>query len=185
MSLPQLLTDYGYLAVFVGSLLEGETILVLAGFAAYQGYLSLSTVVALAFCGGAIGDQIYFFLGRRHGKALLRRFPRLSGTAQRVNRLLMRFHEGLIIGVRFMYGVRILGPIVIGMSEVPAWRFVLFNAIGAALWAVTITSLGFVFGHALQLLLAEAEQYEAVALLAIVGIALLLGVVHWLRPDGR
>lgn len=185
MSLPQLLTDYGYLAVFVGSLLEGETILVLAGFAAHRGYLSLPWIVALAFCGGAMGDQIYFFLGRRYGEALLRRFPRLVSPAQRVNRLLLRFHEGLIISVRFMYGLRILGPILIGMSDVPAWRFVLFNAIGAAIWAVSITALGFVFGHALQLLLADAEQYEAVALLLIVGIALLVGFVHWLRSHGK
>jgi membrane protein DedA with SNARE-associated domain len=185
VSLPQLLTDYGYLAVFVGSLLEGETILVLAGFAAHQGYLSLYLVVVLASCGGAMGDQIYFFLGRRHGKALLRRYPRLSGPAQRFNRLLMRFHEGLIVGVRFMYGLRILGPIVIGMSEVPAWRFVVFNAIGAVIWAVTITALGFLFGHALQLLLAEVEQYESVAIVVIVGVPLLLGLVHWLRSDGK
>lgn len=56
MSLPQLLTDYGYLAVFVASLLEGKTILVLAGFAAHQDPLSLHWVVLLACCGGTIGD---------------------------------------------------------------------------------------------------------------------------------
>jgi membrane protein DedA with SNARE-associated domain len=84
-----------------------------------------------------------------------------------------------------MYGLRILGPIVIGMSEVPAWRFVVFNAIGAVIWAVTITALGFLFGHALQLLLAEVEQYESVAIVVIVGVPLLLGLVHWLRSDGK
>ena len=181
MSLPQVLTDYGYLAVFVGSLLEGETVLVLAGFAAHQGYLSWNWIVVLAFCGGTIGDQIYFFLGRRYGEALLRRFPRFMSQAERVNRLVLRFHEALIVGVRFMYGLRILGPIIIGMSEVAAWRFVVFNTIGAAIWAVTITTVGFQFGHAVQLLLTEVEQYEAVAILLIVGIALLLGFARWLR----
>jgi len=75
-----------------------------------------------------------------------------------------------------MYGVRILGPIVIGMSDVPAWRFIAFNAIGAAIWAASVTTLGFLFGQALQLLLAEAEQYEAAALALILGIGLLLGL---------
>ena len=185
MSLPQLLTDYGYWAVFVGSLLEGETILILAGFAAHRGYLSLYMVIVLAFCGGTLGDQIYFFVGRRNGVALLRRFPRLAGPAERVNRLLLRYHEVLIIGVRFMYGVRILGPIVIGMSELPAWRFVLFNAIGAAIWAVVITGLGFLFGRAMQVLLVEAQQYEEMAFLVIVAIALLLGFIHWLRAGRK
>jgi membrane protein DedA with SNARE-associated domain len=184
VSLPQLLTDYGYLAVFVGSLLEGETVLLLAGYAAHQGYLSLQWVVLLAFCGGTLGDQVFFHLGRRYGGALLRRFPRLARPAQRVDRLLLRFHAALIVGVRFMYGLRILGPIVIGMSGVPARRFMLFNALGAAVWAVLVTVLGFLFGRALQLLLADAEQYEAIALLLLVGLGTLLGLVHWIlaRP---
>jgi len=186
MSLPQFLTDYGYLAVFVGSLLEGETILVLAGFAAHQGYLSPQWIVALAFLGGTIGDQFYFFLGRRFGDALLLRFPTLVGPAARVNRLLLRYHEALIVGVRFMYGLRIIGPIVIGISEVPAWRFVFFNAVGAAIWALVFTSLGFVFGKFMQLVLVEVEQYEALALALIVGIALLVGLVHRvLSRDGK
>ena len=89
MSLAQLLADYGYLAVFIGCLLEGETILVLAGFAAQQGLLSLPIVVTLAFVGGTLGDQIFFFIGKRYGESLLRRLPRFTSTAQRVNRLLV------------------------------------------------------------------------------------------------
>jgi membrane protein DedA with SNARE-associated domain len=185
MSLPQFLADYGYLAVFAGSLLEGETILVLAGFAAHQGYLSLQWIVVLAFCGGTIGDQFYYFLGRRFGDALLLRLPRLVSPAARVSRLLLRYHEALIVGVRFMYGLRILGPIVIGMSKVAAWRFVFFNAIGAAIWALTFTTLGFMFGHFMQLLIVEVEQYEAIALAFIVGIALLVGLVHRLRARDK
>jgi membrane protein DedA with SNARE-associated domain len=148
MAVPQLLADYGYLAVFAGSLLEGETILVLAGFAAHQGHLSLPWVVAVAFCGGTLGDQIFFFAGRRYGDSLLRRLPRLARNAERVNRLLLRHHAGLIVGVRFMYGMRIIGPIVIGMSQVSARRFLLFNLLGAALWSVAVAGVGFFFGHA-------------------------------------
>ena len=185
MTLPQFLTDYGYLAVFVGSLLEGETILVLAGFAAHQGYLSLPWVVLLAICGGTLGDQVYFLVGRRFGSSLVQRFPRMTSPAQRVNRLLMRFHEALIIGVRFMYGLRIVGPMVIGMSDVPAWRFAVFNAIGAVAWAVAISAIGYLFGHALQSLLVAADQYEAVAVLVIVAFGLLLAFAHWVRTRRR
>jgi membrane protein DedA with SNARE-associated domain len=64
MPFTQLLADHGYLAVLIGSLLEGETILVLAGFAAHQGHLSLPLVLAIAFVGGTFGDQIFFWLGR-------------------------------------------------------------------------------------------------------------------------
>jgi len=69
IDLPQLLSQYGYLAVFVGALLEGESILLLAGYAANGGYLSFWIVVAIAFFGATLGDQMFFFLGRRYGTA--------------------------------------------------------------------------------------------------------------------
>ena len=185
MSLPELITRYGYVAVFVGSVLEGETILVLAGFAAYQGYLSLPWVVVLAFAGGTLGDQVYFFVGRKYGKALLRRVPRLAGPAERVKRLIQRYHAGLIVGVRFMYGLRLIGPMVIGMSHVPPWRFVLFNVIGAAIWAVAVTGVGFLFGETLKVFLAGVQHFEEVALLSIVATAGVLALVRWLRWGRR
>ncbi|MGH8353172.1 MAG: DedA family protein [Pseudomonas sp.] len=181
MTLTQLVADYGYLAVFVGAVLEGETILVLAGFAAHQGYLSFPLVVAIALCGGALGDQVCFFIGRRYGGALLSRFPQLNPGAQRVNRLLLRYHAGVIVGVRFMYGLRIVGPIAIGMSEVPAWRFILFNLIGAAIWAPLIAGAGYLFGQTLQWLFADIKRYEEAALLLIISVALVFGLLRRLR----
>jgi len=181
MSLPGLLADYGYLAVFIGCLLEGETILVLAGFAAQQGLLSLPVVVALAFVGGTLGDQIFFFIGKRYGESLLLRLPRFTSTAQRVNRLLLRYHAWLIVGVRFMYGLRIAGPIVIGMSDVPRLRFLGFNLLGAAIWAVLVTAIGYVFGHSLQWLLKDLEHFEEAGVVLIIGIAVVISVVHRLR----
>ena len=185
MSLPQLLADYGYIGVFAGSLLEGETVLILAGFAAHQGHLSLSWVIAVAFCGGTLGDQIFFFIGRHYGESLLRRLPRLARSAERVNRLLLRHHAGLIVGVRFMYGLRIAGPIVIGMSQVSARRFLLFNLLGAAIWAVAIAGIGFFFGHALQWLLIDLDRVEWVGALVIVGVACLVAVAHRIFAASR
>jgi membrane protein DedA with SNARE-associated domain len=181
MTLHHLLADYGYLAVLAGSLLEGETILVLAGFAAHQGHLSLPWVIAVAFFGGMMGDQIFFFIGWRYGDALLRRLRRLAANAERVNRLLMQHHAWLIIGVRFMYGVRIVGPIVIGMSDVSARRFLIFNLIGAAIWAVAVAGAGYLFGHTLKWLLADFARYEVIGLLIILMLACLVAVAHQWR----
>ena len=185
MSLPGLLADYGYIAVFIGCLLEGETILVLAGYAAQQGLLSLPVVVALAFVGGTLGDQGFFFIGRHYGVALLRRFPSFTSAALRVNRLLLRHHAWLIVGVRFMYGLRIPGPIVIGMSDVPAARFLAFNVLGAAIWAVLVTGVGYVFGQSLHWLMADLVKYEEAGVLAIIGVAVLITVVHRLLAGRR
>lgn len=180
MTLAQLLADYGYLAVFCGTVLEGESILLLAGFAAHQGYLSWPLVVLLALCGGTLGDQLFFWLGRRYNTALLRRLPAGEQRAEQVNHLLLRYDAGVIIGVRFMYGLRLIGPIVIGMSRVPAWRFVCFNLLGAAIWAPLIAGIGFLFGQSLQWLFADLERYQEAVLLAV--IALLIAgklLLHW------
>ncbi len=183
MSLTQLLAEYGYLAVFVGALLEGETVLLLAGFAAHQGYLSLPLVSVIAMGGGTLGDQAYFFLGRRYGESLLRRFPRWGPRVRRVEHMLLRYHAGLIVAVRFMYGLRVVGPIAIGMSGLPAWRFVLFNLLGAALWAPLVAGAGYLFGQTLQWLFADLKRYEEWVLLTmIVGY---LGFSAWRRLLGR
>lgn len=182
MTLADLVAHYGYGAVFAGSLLEGETILLLAGAAAQKGYLSFIAVVAIAFCAGTLGDQILFAVGRRHGAALLRRYPRLAARAAPAQQLIRRHQTWLIVGVRFMYGLRLIGPVVIGMSEVPVRRFVLLNLLGAAVWAPLVVGVGYLFGHALDWLFAGIERFEFIALGVV---AIVLGAValwRWLRP---
>jgi membrane protein DedA with SNARE-associated domain len=178
MTLQQMLSDYGYLAVFIGCLLEGETILVLAGFAAHQGYLSLPVVMLIALVGGTLGDQMFFFIGRYWGAALLGRVRWLAKRAPAVNRLMLKYDAALIVGVRFMYGLRIAGPIVIGMSDVRKRRFLLFNVIGAAIWSVLIPGAGYLFGQSLQLLLVDVEKYEGVAAVLLIALAVGAGLLH-------
>ncbi|MBF0425168.1 MAG: DedA family protein [Magnetococcales bacterium] len=179
MTLSQLLSEYGYWAVLIGSLLEGETILVLAGLAAFQGYLSYPLIVVIAFVGGTAGDQFYFHLGRHYGTPLLGRFPALAARAGPVNRLIVRYNTALIVGVRFMYGIRIAGPIIIGMSDVDARRFLLLNVLGAAIWAVIVPGFGYLFGPTLNWLLADIPRYEEAAFVVLIGVVALVGVGRW------
>ncbi len=175
VTMANLVAQYGYAAVFVGTLLEGETILVLAGFAAQQGYLQLQWVILIALVGGFLGDQCYFWLGRRHGSWVLTRFPRLVPVFERANQLIERYHEVLIVGIRFLYGLRTVGPMALGMSAVLAWRFMVFNALGAVIWAIGIGSAGYLFGEALTLLLNDLKKLEELLLFAI----LIGGVGVW------
>ena len=180
MTLAQFIAQYGYGAVFVGTLLEGETILLLAGIAAHKGYLSFPLVVAVAVAGGALGDQILFAVGRRYGRALLRRYPRLEVRAAPVGRLIERHQSALIVGVRFLYGMRLVGPFAIGMSGVSRSRFLVLNLLGAAIWAPLFIGLGKVFGHTIGWLLADLGRYEWVASLALVAVlAIAAGVHRW------
>ena len=179
MSFSGLIADYGYVALFAGTLLEGETLLILAGFAAHQGYLQLPWVIGIALLGGFLGDQIYFWLGRRHGAWVLSHFPRFAPVFERAHTLIERYHEVLIVGIRFLYGLRTVGPLAFGMSEVQAWRFMLFNALGAAIWAVCVGSAGYLFGQALELWLHDLKRVEEALLFAILFVS--LAIWGWRR----
>ena len=97
MTLGTFLASYGYLALWLGTFLEGETILVLGGVAAHQGYLKLTGVILAAFAGSFMGDQLFFFLGRRHSDYILRKRPGWQHSIDRVNLLLARFENTTIL----------------------------------------------------------------------------------------
>jgi membrane protein DedA with SNARE-associated domain len=182
MTLTEFVTTYGYLAVLAGALLEGESILLLAGFAAHQGMLSLPLVLLIAFVGGTVGDQGFFWLGRRWGGRLLERYPVLRLRTARVATLLQRWDAALVFGVRFMYGLRIAGPIAMGALGVSRARFFCFNMLGAAVWAVLVGGAGYLMGETLQMILGEIEGYESAVLWGIAGsVALFFALKRVLR----
>lgn len=169
-------SSHGYLAVFVGTLLEGETILIAAGFAAHSGLLKWPLVVLIAMLGGTLGDQLAFLLGRWKGDVLIERFPGLARHKPRVHELLERHAVIFILSVRFLYGLRIAGPILLGSSRVPVLRFAMLNMIGAALWAATITGAGYGFGLAIETFFTNLKRFEEIILVTI----LALGALFWL-----
>jgi membrane protein DedA with SNARE-associated domain len=176
MDLSGLIEDHGYLGLVLGSFVEGETFVLLAGFAAYRGYLSLPLVIVVATLMNFAWDQFYFWIGRRHGSWVLRRFASLQ---EKINRMLARLERhdiAFIIAVRFLYGFRIAGPIAIGMSKVPWPRFFALNLLGAVLWAVLFAGLGYVFGNAMELVLENVRRYEGWLFAALAGV----GTIVWL-----
>jgi membrane protein DedA with SNARE-associated domain len=181
IDLPRLIDTYGYAAVLVGAFLEGETILALAGLAAYRDYLDFRIVVVLALVAGFAGDQFYFWLGRRKGQQILQRFPNAQQRADRFDALLARWHAPLIVAIRFMYGFRIVGPVLLGMGRVPAWKFMVFNFIGAAIWAPLIAGLGYLFGNVIEALLDDLRDVELLAFAALVLLGLASFLVHHIR----
>lgn len=169
MSLEQLVATYGYPVLLGGAVLEGETVVAIAGYLAHRGYLALPWVVAVAACGAFLGDQFYFYLGRRHGDAVLQRFPSLRAYVGRATRLIERYRIGAIFFIRFMYGVRTVGPIVFGMSRVPWHLYLALNLVSAVVWACLIAGAGYALGQAVELLLHDIRHYEWMLVLLLAG----------------
>jgi len=185
LTLEHLIDSDGYLALVAGTFLEGETILVLGGVAAKLGYLRLPWVIVSAFVGTLMSDQLFFFMGRWQGQALLLKHPHWNSRAQRVHRMLERHRIPIIIGFRFVYGFRTITPFVLGMSRVPAVEFIAFNIVGAAAWASAIACLGYAFGKAMELLLGDIRHYEKWILLSVIAAGSIIWLLHLAANNKR
>ena len=181
MDVGHLLANYGYLALFIGTLLEGETVLILAGVAAQQGYLSYPVVVLTAFIGGAIGDQTFFFVGRHYGAALLDRFPRWKWKARKIHMMMKRYNAAIILLIHFMYGLRTVGPAVLGTGKIPAWKFAVYNLLSVAIWAVVVGGLGMLFGGTVELIMHKAKQYQLLVMVAAGLVITAVLLYRWRR----
>jgi membrane protein DedA with SNARE-associated domain len=176
MPLEKMVSNYGYIAIVIGTFLEGETILVLGGFLAHRGYLHLPWVIASAFAGTFAGDQLFFFLGRFKGTKWLEKRPEWKRRSARAFQLLKKHQLWVILGFRFIYGVRTITPFVIGASGIRPLRFLALNGSGAVVWALGVGILGFLLGETLQLILGEVKRFE----LIVLGVLAVIGLTIWL-----
>ena len=178
-----LIETHGYWLLVLGCMIEGETALVLAGFAAFRGYMDWRAVLVMAITVSFSIELILFWLGRRHGGAMAARFPIIDRQARRIHRLIDCYPNLSIIGVRFAYGLRTAGPILIGGSRVSSTRFFALSLVGTVVWAAGFVLVGWVFGEAATAMLRQIVRYEGglVAALAFSALAALSLRSLWLR----
>ncbi len=169
---------YGYPALFIGSILEGDTFVVVAAILATRGYLSLPMVICVAFLGTFAADQFFFTLGKTQGRSFLDKRPSWQPGVDKVKTLLDRYSLLMVVGFRFVYGLRTVAPFVIGMSGFSTPRFILLNAFGAMVWAVVLAVGGYAFGHVLEAFLGDMQQYEMWIFLILALVALGLWLYH-------
>ncbi len=175
--LQQFLHDFGYFALFLGTFFEGETILVLAGFLAFRGYMDINLVVVVAFFGSYAGDQLWYYMGRKHGRKLLARKPRWQLMGDKALEHIRKHPDIWVLSFRFVYGLRTVMPVAIGLSGYPPLRYLILNGIGAAIWALALGAAAYHFGAVLEGMLGSVKKYE----LWVLGALLVLGFGLWLR----
>lgn len=178
MSLEQLISDYGYLAILIVTFIEGETIVILAGVAvaSHVGGLSLPWVIVCAVAGSFSGDQLWYYIGRHWGPKIIAKRLSWQEGAQKVYKHLDRHQYWLILTFRFYYGLRNVTPFVVGSAHIPRLRFFSLNLIGAIVWAIVFSYAGYLFGQAFILFIDDYHKYA----LYVLGGLVALGLVIWL-----
>ncbi|ECK9682421.1 DedA family protein [Salmonella enterica] len=185
MDINTLITHYGYAALVIGSMAEGETVTLLGGVAAHQGLLKFPLVAAAVALGGMMGDQLLYLLGRCYGGKILRRFPRYRTKIRRAQKMIQRHPYLFVIGTRFMYGFRVVGPLLIGASRLPPKIFLPLNIVGALIWALLFTTLGYLGGEVIAPWLHDLDQHLRHGVWLILAIVLVVGVRWWLKRRGK
>jgi len=142
--------DWFYIITFLWTVLEGETFVILAGFAAQKGLLNVGTLFMAAWLGSFCGDQIFFFTGRRFGIRILNHLPKLKAPIDKSLGWLERHAEIFILVYRFMYGIRNISGVAIGMSHLPWKKFMIWNAAAAFIWAASFIGFGYLFGDVIS-----------------------------------
>ncbi len=183
-TLHQFIVDYGLWAVLAGTFLEGESVVVLAGFLAHQRLLHLPDVMLFAFAGSFAADQLLFYLGRRYRDNRYVRRVRGQPAFAKALALVDRYPHGFILALRFLYGLRTVGPVALGVSRVSPLRFLALNAIAAVIWAVCFSALGYAFGQTIESLLGRLHGVEIkLAVAAAIGAA--IGLAYHLYARRR
>jgi membrane protein DedA with SNARE-associated domain len=174
MAVEQLIEQYGYPMIVVGTLFEGQPVMLFGGFAAHRGYLDLIPWVILAgAAGNFLGFQAWFLAGRKFGRPLLERRPQWAARVAKVQDRLGRFESLLIVAIRFMPGFDTVGTVAIGMSRISAPRFAALNALGALLWAAVLASGGYLLGHLLEAVLGDLSTVEKPLLIGMVALTVI------------
>lgn len=148
MNLEAAIAAAGLPGLVVGAALEGDTVAFLGGVLAHRGFFSPEAAALAVSAGGAVSDNLFFALGRRAGQGALARrlLSRRQVTALRTR--LERAAVPATLGFRFVWGMKTAGAVLIGTTAMPWRRFLLLDALGAALWAHSLVWLGYLSGHA-------------------------------------
>jgi membrane protein DedA with SNARE-associated domain len=176
MPLEALILTYGYPALFAGTILEGEAVLILAGFLAHRGYLELPYVILVAFLGAFGSDQLFFQIGRRVGTAFLAKRPNWRERGAKVQKFLERHRIPIVLGFRFFYGIRSVTSLVIGISGFKVSFFMMLNAMSAFIWTGVFVSLGYALGALPDVCLSDVKRVELWVILGIILIVSLVGL---------
>lgn len=173
----------GYIVLLLGSFVEGESVVLTAGFLSYKQFLSFPIVVLIAFCGSVTADQLLFFAGRFYGPSLLKKKPSWQAKTEKVFALLHRYNVWFIVGFRFVYGIRTISPFVIGASGIDIKRFAILNVIAGIIWAVLSVGAGYLIGYffsdTIDLIIEKFIQYQKIGITTI--ILTIVAVVCWKR----
>lgn len=169
----RLLTEYGYIILFIWSILEGELGLVMAGILSHTGDMNIFLAIIVAASGGFIGDQIFFYIGRFNRSFVQKKLVKHRRKFALATILLNKYGWYIIFVQRYLYGLRTIIPITIGTTKLCWKKFAIINLISAFVWASITIVISYIFGD----LIIKIIKYVKHHLYFLIPIGLIIGWV--------
>ncbi|MDR1366959.1 MAG: DedA family protein [Puniceicoccales bacterium] len=189
-SFSEFVKDWGYWAVFLGAIVEGEVVILTASALASYRYLSIYYVFLISFLTTVIVDQGLFWIGHRMGTEwITKKFKKVAKVRDKVFNLLHKMDALFIFSFRFIYGIRMASPLIIGSARVNPYRFALYNTLSGMAWAFITCLIGYVVadvvmdGHLDSMPCAHLAMILFAILILAVGIWLKIKKARQSSPD--
>lgn len=165
------LSTYGYAVLFLYSLGGGFLALLGAGVLSFMGKMDITLSITIAFIANFIGDGLLFYMARYHKREMMEYLSKHKRKLAFSHLLLKRRGSWIIVIKKFIYGLKTLIPLAIGLSKYSFLKFSLYNAIGAFIWAVVVGGLSYLFGGALieGYKMVSDKPYLAPVMLLLIG----------------
>ncbi len=166
--------------LLLGFFLPGDSLLFVVGIFAARGSFAIGTVILLIFLAGVAGDILGYFIGSRLGRRVFEMKSRFIFNREnllRTEEFFKQYGKITFIFERFIPGVRAVAPLLAGVGEMPFRTFILFDALGTALWSLSVTLLGFYLGSVIP----NVDTY----LLPVIFIVLVVSILPTVIAYGR
>ena len=165
--------------LFLGFFLPGDSLIFTAGFLASQGFLNVWVLTIVTFSAAILGDNFGYAMGKKFGPKIFKKEDSFLFHRDHLDRARI-FYETYggktIVLARFLPVIRTFAPILAGVGDMKYKSFVFFNVLGAVIWAIGMTWLGFILGNTIP----NADQYIVPIVIAIIILSSLPTVAHFL-----
>lgn len=161
---------WGYGILFLYSFGGGMIALLAASVLAGVGKLDLSLCIIIAAVANFLGDELLFYLAKFNKNAVLPYFKKHRRKLALAQILFKSYGGKIILAKKFIYGLKTLIPLAIGLSKYNAKKFLFLNAICAIIWAVNLGLLGFFAGDFIQQISEKYGQNTSFLIIFLVAI---------------
>lgn len=172
------IAKYGYIGIFVGTFLEGETTVLLGGIFSRLGYMNILMVMFYAFAGTLAGDCTFFAIGRCFGKTIIERCEFIRSKVPLANKIINHYGNFIIFIIRFLVGIRAVVLILLGCTNMKAGKFFMYSVLNSICWSILVGIVGYLFGRVVFVFVDDIKKYEKIIVPVVLGLVLLFILVY-------